>query len=236
MKTLNPVVVLLASWLAALPLARAAQTTPAQGTTTNQASATATAKVTVTTPSNTPDPDEVQLFDGRSLKGWRKSDFTGSGTVQVQEGKIVLGSGYMTGITWTNDVPKMDYEVSLEAMRVEGADFFCGLTFPVRESAASLIVGGWGGGVVGISSLDYMDAANNETTKFMQFESNRWYKIRVRVQPERLQAWIDDKQIVDVNTKDRKISIRAECEPSRPLGVATYATTAALRNLKIRYL
>ena len=56
-----------------------------------------------------------------------------------------MGMGYMTGITWTNEMPRMGYEISLEAMRVEGSDFFCGLTFPVGKDYLSLIVGGWGG-------------------------------------------------------------------------------------------
>ena len=58
----------------------------------------------------------------------------------------------MTGITWTNEVPTNNYEISLEAMRVEGSDFFCALTFPVGNDPCSFIVGGWGGGVVGLSS------------------------------------------------------------------------------------
>jgi outer membrane protein assembly factor BamB len=178
--------------------------------------------------------DETALFDGKTLKGWKDSGFTGSGKIQVQDGRILLGLGFMTGITWTNDLPsRMDYEISLEAMRVDGSDFFCGLTFPVGENSCSLIVGGWGGSVVGLSSLDYADAANNETTQFMQFENGRWYKIRVRVESDRIRAWIDEKQVVDVKTTGRKISIRSECELSVPLGVATWSTAAAVRNIKL---
>jgi len=156
--------------------------------------------------------------------------------VKVEGGRILLGSGYMTGITWTNELPHLNYEVSLDAMRVEGSDFFCGLTFPVDQSSCSLIACGWGGSVVGLSSLDYADAASNETTHFVDFQNGRWYHIRVRVEPDRIQAWIDDERLIDVKTTGRKISILSECEPSVPLGVATYSTTAALRNLKLRRL
>ena len=38
----------------------------------------------------------------------------------------------------------MDYELRLEAKRVEGGDFFCGLTFPVGKEYCTLILGGWG--------------------------------------------------------------------------------------------
>jgi hypothetical protein len=142
----------------------------------------------------------------------------------------------MTGITWTNDIPRINFEVELEAMRVDGSDFFCGLTFPVGQSPCSLIIGGWGGGVVGISSLDGEDAANNETTKYMSFENGRWYIIRLRVMPTTIQAWIDGDKVVDVVTTGRKISIRSEVELSVPFGIATWSTTGAIRNLRLRRL
>jgi len=176
------------------------------------------------------------LFDGKSLRGWAITDFAGRGEVKVQNGTIVLGQGVMTGVTWTNACPKMNYEIALDAMRVEGSDFFCGLTFPVGENPCSLIVGGWGGGVVGLSSLDGEDAANNETTKVMEFERRRWYAIKVRVEPSKILAWIDGEKLVDVDTTDRKISIRVEVEASRPLGIASWSTAAALRNIRVRKL
>ncbi len=175
-------------------------------------------------------------FDGKTLKGWKVTDFAGHGEVSVKDGTIVLEMGQMTGITWTNDLPTMNYEISLEAMRVDGGDFFCGLTFPVGKDPCSLIVGGWGGGVVGLSSLDSQDAANNETTTYMNFKSGQWYLIRLRVTEGKIQAWIDSDIMVDADTKARAISIRMEVEESKPLGIASYSTKAALKNIKIRQL
>ena len=178
------------------------------------------------------------LFDGKTLAGWKATDFAGRGEVTVRDGKIVLESGHMTGINWTNlnDLPRMNYEISLEAMRVEGGDFFCGLTFPVGKDPCSLVVGGWGGGVVGLSSLDSQDAANNETTRYMTFQNGRWYLIRLRVTDTKIEAWIDADKVVDVATADKAISVRIEMEESKPLGIASWSTTAALRNLKLRRL
>ncbi len=178
----------------------------------------------------------TQLFDGKTLSGWRVSDFAGKGPVRVEDGKLILEMGTMTGITYTNDVPTMNYEIGVEAMRVDGSDFFCGLTFPVGKDPCSLIVGGWGGGVVGLSSLDGQDAANNETTQYINFEKGRWYRIRLRVMPTKIQAWIDDDKVIDAETTDRRISIRLEVEESRPLGFASWSTTAALRNIYLRKL
>src|SRR6266545_1262695 len=64
------------------------------------------------------------LFDGKSLEGWRETPFSARGKVRVEDGAIVLGSGAMTGITWTGQFPKANYEVRLEAMRADGSDFF----------------------------------------------------------------------------------------------------------------
>ena len=139
-------------------------------------------------------------------------------------------------ITDIAELPPINYEISLDAMRVEGSDFFCGLTFLVKEDPCSLIVGGWGGGVVGLSSLDGQDASNNDTTKYMNFDNGRWFAIRVRVMPERIQCWIDNDPVVDVETKDRRISIRPEVEASRPLGIAAWSTKAALKNIRLRKL
>jgi hypothetical protein len=177
------------------------------------------------------------LFDGRTLAGWKKTEFGGEGDVEVKDGRIVIGAGNpMSGITWTGQFPKTNYEITLEAMRVDGSDFFCGLTFPVGDDPCSFIVGGWGGGVIGLSSLDGSDASENETTKYQEFESKRWYKVRVRVTPEKIEAWLDDKQMADVVVKDHRISIRPEVELSRPLGISCFSTTAALRDIKVRTL
>lgn len=184
------------------------------------------------------EPAWKSLFDGKTLKNWKSSQFGGEGPVEVDEGSIVLHQGSdITGITWTGEaLPKMNYEISLMARRIDGSDFFCGLTFEVNEDPCSLIIGGWGGGVVGISSLDGQDAANNETVKFESFERGQWYKIRMRITETGLMAWIDDRQVVSVATKGKKISIRHEVEPSRPFGICSYATMSGLKDIKIREL
>ena len=118
-----------------------------------------------------------------------------------------------------------------------GSDFFCGLTFPIAGTNVSLIVGGWGGGVVGISSIDGNDASGNETTKFMSFERERWYAIRVRVTPAKLEAWLDKEKIVDLGLAGKTLSLRSgPIEESVPLGICTYETTAQLRNITLREL
>jgi hypothetical protein len=178
----------------------------------------------------------VSFFDGKTLTGWRETDFAGHGAVECESGLIVLNTGDpLTGINWTNRIPNMNYEVALDAMRVTGSDFFCGLTVPVSNSFCTLIVGGWGGSLVGVSSLDGQDASENETTRFLNAEQGRWYRIRLRVTQSRIEAWIDKEKFVNVDTTDKQISLRAgDIESSKPFGIASYQTTAALREIKLR--
>ena len=180
-------------------------------------------------------PKVTSLFDGKTLGGWKITNFGTQGEVKVKDGAVILGYGDgCTGVTCTHNVPRMNYEISLEAKRVDGGDFFCGLTFPVAKSPCTFIVGGWGGGVVGLSSIDGYDASENETTKYRAFKNGKWYAIRVRVTKDKIEAWIDGKKMVNTTTIGRKLSVRAEVELSRPLGITSWCTTAALRNIQVR--
>jgi hypothetical protein len=144
----------------------------------------------------------------------------------------------MTGITLasTSGLPRMNYEISLDAMRTEGSDFFCGLTFPVGKEDCSFIVGGWGGGTVGLSSINSEDASQNETTQFKNFVNGKWHHIRVRVETGKIQAWIDEDRVVNFEIEDKRLSIRFEVEPSLPLGISTWNTAAAYKNIQLKKL
>lgn len=180
---------------------------------------------------------EISLFDAKTLGSWKVTDFGGQGDVSIKDGAIYLGAGsYATGITWTGPVVRMDYEITLDAMRVDGTDFFCALTFPVEKDPCTLVLGGWGGQLCGLSTIDFYDAANNQTTRIIPFANGRWYRVRLRVVPHRIQAWLDGDELVDVDTTGRKIGIRAEMDLSQPLGIATWITTGAVRDIRLKKL
>jgi hypothetical protein len=185
-------------------------------------------------------PPTQNLFDGKTLTGWKIADslaFDAHGEVRVRDGKIELAAGSpATGIVWAGQPPRQNYELSLEAMRTDGSDFFCGLTFPVGKEYCSLIIGGWGGGLVGLSNIDSIAANENQTTNHQEFEDNKWYRVRLRVVTGRIDVWIDDRQMIELETADRKFDIWWEQEPMRPLGIATWYTAAAVRNIKLQRL
>ena len=182
-------------------------------------------------------PGTKRLFDGETLNNWEITNFGPQGEVYTEDGEIILGMGDgCTGITWTEDFPKVNYEVRLEAKRIMGIDFFCGMTFPVQEDFCSFIVGGWGGSLVGLTAIDGLDASENETMTLMKFNTNEWYKIKVRVTSEKIETWINDEKIVSVKYEGRQISIRPEVDLSRPFGIATWQTKGAIRNIYLRKL
>lgn len=184
-------------------------------------------------------PKETVLFDGKSLAGWEPVDIGGSGEVKVENGAMVIGTGdSVTGVVYkrAGDLPLTNYEITLQARRTQGVDFFCGLTFPVGnlKTCATLVLGGWGGSVTGISCIDGMDAAENSTATYQRFEDNKWYKVRLRVTPKNLSVWLDDKNVVDQDIEGRKISLRpGPIESYAPLSFTTFATTGEIKDVKL---
>ena len=164
------------------------------------------------------------LFDGKSLTGWKETAFPRKGAVSVAEGRILLGAGApLTGITYAGTFPRTNYEVRYEAMRVAGGDFFASLTFPV------------GGDIIGVSSIDGWNASENETRNYFTFEDGKWYPIRVAVAPERIECWIGAERVVNVGIAGRQITMRpGDIERSAPLGIASYNTTGAVRQIEYR--
>lgn len=178
------------------------------------------------------------LFDGKSLGSWKETDFAGKGQVEVKDAQIVLhAGGDLTGINLAQAPATMDYEVEFQAMRVDGDDFFIGFTFPIGDKHVTFIAGGWAGSVTGISNVGGENASENETTQFKKYDNGKWYAARVKVTKDKLEAWIDKEQVVDLELEGKQIGMRiGEIESSAPFGFATYRTKAALKDLRWRKL
>lgn len=185
-----------------------------------------------------------ELLSGEHATGWRAAGIPDEGEATVRDGEAILESGGpMTGLRFENwaaaGLPVRDYSITCEAMRVEGGDFFCAITFPVRgiDTCATLIVGGWGGGLVGISSIDGADAANNATRSEQRFENGQWYRLKLEVREESLKGWIDDRLVINTSIQGRTISLRpGYIEKCAPFGLASFGTTGRVRNLVVEEL
>ena len=175
------------------------------------------------------------LFNGKDLAEWEETDYAGRGKVSVENGEVRIDSGeIITGIHWKDkgSLPKTNYEIEYEAMKIDGADFFALLTFPVGDKHASLVTGGWGGSVTGISSINSMDASENDTTLYIKYERNIWYKFRVRVTPKTITVWLDPHERL-ILRKDTPSEVIAEY--AKAAGIDATKAEAILRKLNPQF-
>jgi hypothetical protein len=185
----------------------------------------------------------ISLFDGETLGAWTPIDWGGQGPCEVTGGELRIGIGEsVSGVRYRGDLAEIlpptreNYELRLEARRVSGYDFFCGLTFPVGlEGHLSLICGGWSGGVLGLSCLDGWDASENDTTRSHWFDTGRWYAVMVRVTTDRIECFIDGECLIYVDrNRYEEFSVRPEMLEYEPLGLSTFQTEGAFRKIEIR--
>lgn len=162
------------------------------------------------------------------------------GTVAEVGEMLKIGWGErLTNVQWQGEVPTVPFELEFEAKRVDGTDFFCAVTFPARgiDECVTLVLGGWGGGTVGISSINDVDASENETSLLHEFKTDVWYAIRIVRKDEKILVWIDDKKVIDVDTTGKKLSLReGEIEECAPFGLSTWQTSGEVRGLRWRKL
>lgn len=181
---------------------------------------------------------EFDFSDTNADRSWRSTNFGGEGEVERIEGGVMLPMGSpLTGIHWPQSLPQtVDYQLEVTASRLSGNDFFCGLTFPVGDTHATVVLGGWGGGLCGLSCVDDEDAGTNATRSFQSFTPNVRYTLRLEVRADAIRAWLDGELLFDQPTVGHKISLRTEMFPSQPLGVASFITRAAIHEVRWRPL
>lgn len=186
----------------------------------------------------------MELLSSAWAPHWQPAGIAEEGHVQVRGDELILASGQpMTGARFAAwmvpQFPLTRYAIAYEAMRAEGEDFFGTVTFPVGGlgTHVSFILGGWGGALVGISSIDHLDASENTTRSEQRFENGRWYRVRIEVRPDDLRAWIDGGIVINTSLKGRHLGLRGgDIERCRPFGFATYLATARIRRIVVERL
>ena len=177
------------------------------------------------------------LFDGKTLTGWKVVRYGGDGEPYVKDGSLVLPmavSGPMTGVCWVGDVlPANNYIIYYEARRVRGSDIFAGLTFPYGDTAASLIFGGWGGIVNGLSSIGGFDASENETVQYFSYNNNQWYPVQLHVTPDSIRATVGKEKVIDLATAGKDIHLR-DVILDTGLTLWNFNSAGEIRNIRIK--
>ena len=196
-------------------------------TITNDATANAQAEAT-----------SLVLFDGRSLDGWQPVAGARAGKVVVDGGMIALAAGEpMTGLACTRgELPKVNYILTYEAKRTAGNDFFAAATFPVGASFVTLVPGGWGGSVTGLSLIDGASAAENSTNHFVKYQNDVWYTFRVEVTARAIRCRVDDREVFTFDHRDAQLKTRLENRANQPLGFASYRSAGQIRRVEVKPL
>lgn len=166
---------------------------------------------------------------------WRPFQFGGDGAHHSSADELTLEPGSpLTGGTFAVALPNDHYEIAFDARRITGIDFFCGLTFPVARGELTFVLGGWGGAVCGLSSLDGLDAAANATRTLRAFANGKDFDVRIRIEGESVRVWIDGEPFLSADLTGKDVAVRAEVEPCRPFGFCCYLTTARISRLRWR--
>jgi len=177
-----------------------------------------------------------QLFDGKTLTGWRiVRDLPEGKAGRVGVGQGVIGlweDGRAAGVAWDGPFPTQDYEVVVEAQRVRGDGRFCNIIFPAWDGHGLFAVGDR---MVGLGLVNGKGAHENLTTRRARFRNGRWYTIRLRVTAHRVRAWVDD-EVVDLPKGRGRLTLSHVFTPFRPFGLASERARAAFRSVRLRRL
>ena len=177
------------------------------------------------------------LFDGADLSAWEAGVFGEDPEFEVRDGGVVLPQGVpLAGLTHRGAPPVTPFEAEFDVTKEYGADFFLAVTFPVRGEHLTLVLGGWGGVVCGLSCLDGEDASGNDTRTLRSFPDGSRYRVRLAVTDQRVRVDVDGELLLEAGLEGRDLTIRPEVEPSVPFGVASFATQTILHGVRVRPL
>ena len=189
-------------------------------------------------PQPPPADDWVSLFDGKALGAWQPVERFES-TASVEDGKLVLAARpEWNAIHWRVDVPREDYELTYETMRVLGSRDFGTLAFAIGGATHCMLHIGTGeGNLAGLSNVDNKDYRSNGTAVPFAFENGRWYAVTLRVTAEQVEAWVEGRKLVDIPRAGHTFAPASHrLRDIKAFGLCSYNTTAAVRNIRLRRL
>ena len=183
------------------------------------------------------------LFDGETLKGWRVARggfFQEGGSVRVEDGCLVLDAAgdLAAGVAYEGRIPRLGYEVTFKMMRVDGEGNAGSLAFPIGDQSCAWSIGN----VVQSCGLDVVDGKGdrepeNPTYRMYDFINGQWYPCRLRVERDRVQAWIGDERVVDFAPEGHQLELWGAYAALRPLGFyAARFTRAKVRDIRLQRL
>ena len=161
---------------------------------------------------------------------WNRSfeEFEGSGLWSVSGDRLVQKSP-AENVRFLFGSPEWsDYEFTLEARKLEGAEGFLIIFRSVNKDEFYWYnLGGWGNKrhalEKGVKGRRWGVVSPSVPGRI---ETGKWYRIRVRCEGARLRVWLDDRLLLDF-TDGKAPHLKGR------VGVGTWLTKAEFRNLKV---
>jgi hypothetical protein len=178
--------------------------------------------------------DEVELFDGQSLGMWKPDSIGDDASVRVEQGAIQLNWGRPgTSLAWTGMSVPANYELALEVMRLEGSGSgYWFLTFPIdADRSCTLTLANGLGWLCGASG----PVGDGAFTRAVGLDGGAWHSVRLRVIRGRIEAFLDGEELV-VEPAAASTTALSEESTSASLEIATWAMTAAVREIRLKRL
>lgn len=120
-----------------------------------------------------------------------------------------------------------DFEYTLQARKIGGTE---GFLIPFRVTGERdfywLNLGGWGNTQHAIEGADGGPKRIIGSPVPGQIEEGRWYDLRLRVEGDHLQVWVDGEKLFDQ-------SLGEDQTPRGRVGLGTWVTRAEFRNLRV---
>jgi hypothetical protein len=60
--------------------------------------------------------------------------------------------------------------------------------------------------------------------------------MRLRTTEKKIEAWVDDEKVVEIDPTEYSLSVRIEVDRCRPFGFASYRSTGLIRNIRLKSL
>lgn len=147
----------------------------------------------------------------------------------VEEGGELVQYGLEDDVRLVfGEVTWQDYEITLEAKKTGGQEGFLVMARVTdKENFYWLNLGGWDNRKHGLERGDTgkrQDVVGEP--QLGTIETDRWYKVRLRCEGARIQAWLDERPVLDFTDGENPHLVGAA-------GLGTWGTTARFRNVRV---
>jgi hypothetical protein len=180
--------------------------------------------------------EPIQMFDGKSLAGWKPSKNSPEGTYKVEDGVLQIrgGQGHLFFVGADGKASFKNFEFTAKVKTYKGAN--SGIYFHTAYQDGGWPAAGYEcqvnathgdkkktGGLYAVKDVMDTPAAPD----------NEWFDYRIRVEGKRIQIWINGKQTVDFTEPADWTPPKGM--PGRKLGAGTFAIQAHDPGCKVDY-